>query len=81
MKYPCPFGGTSFYPRIQVSQVLELQYFLARILYISPIDSDNILYPEAAIYLNLYKKEVKEKIEARENKKNNMVDLKTMIGE
>lgn len=81
MKYPCPFEGTSFYPRIQVSQVLELQYFLARILYISPIDSDNILYPEAAIYLNLYKKEVKDKIEARENKKNNMVDLKTMIGE
>lgn len=81
MKYPCPFGGTSFYPHIQVSQVLELQYFLARILYISPTDSDNILYPEAAIYLNLYKKEVKDKIEARENKKNNMVDLKTMIGE
>lgn len=69
----------SSYPSILINRLREMQYFLARLLHISPIESDNLTYPEVEIYMNLYQKEVHDKIEARENKKNNMIDLKGML--
>ena len=79
MKYPFPFEGTSSYPNIPVRHLYEMQYFLARLLHITPAESDNLTYIEVDIYLNMYKKEIQDKIEAREDKKNNMVDLKSML--
>lgn len=79
MKYPFPFGGISFYPSIPLRQIYEMQYFLARLLHVSPLESDHLTYLEVDTYLSMYKKEIQDKIEAREDKKNNMTDLKSML--
>ena len=67
------FAPNSFYPNIELNDILTLQYVLSKIIQIPPPLSDGMEYYEGIFYYEMYKSEM-------ETERNNSSGLQDVAG-